>query len=1257
MATTNYKVEKTILMLSSPSAWPDWLADKKLAYQDVWKYVDPEEKELPAPPKEPSPEIGSGSFAQYQWHHMQYTKVNTRLQELSVEISRTVDQKYRDIIRNTILAKEQLRILSDKASPTSDDEKLKLLDKYRQLQKPPAKRRVDQWITEWPRVVGLGIKAGLTELQGTAPAQAFIEAVARMLPDWANIKRTRFVEQVVAKQEVTGLERLCEELSYELQMRSPGEWGYSVNAASLEVAEETPSITEASNEQSATPGRKRKAMDQGPEATQESRKQQKAYKVPDQPCPCGKLHFWRSCWYLNPWQESKRKGWRPARRIQQIIDDWLQDDYNKQKLEEHKAIWQKEHEEKQADQGPIRIDGKAQATRAATFAVSLVASTLAVLAAGLATEAPEDRESLRDRWILDPGSDIHVINSEQWPTWRRQRLGGGERIRTGKSLVEITAWGSVTIRANTPQGLREIELTEVAFVDGFVTNLIGLARCRQQGVHFDSGRDLLYRKSGEVLAYLKFDGGHWLVDADPQARPMAQSWMVAAAWRPSTVRSEAVTTAAKAHKVMGHPGREILKRLTQATTGLQLVDAPDRPASDPPETCETCLESKLQKQISRVTSNNRATAPFQRLSIDLISLGHRKHRAEDLSGMATVIAHAVDEYTKWHEVEALTYKNKDSLSQWLLRLLRRIERGFNYPVRVIRSDNEKGFGSTLAEITAELGIGLEYTAPHTPEQNGHAEQAGGHLTMVARSLGIGGSLPEALADELYKTAAYLLNRTPTRSLGWKTPYEVVHGTKPYIGHLRPIGCKAFVLNHNIKRGDKLRSRALIGWLTGYDAATIYRVWLPTKDRVVRVRDVLFDTEKYFHKYAEYADEAVFQDVLRIAVLPADEPEGPLSVADLLPQRQRKHKDSFPHIAELLGKGGGAVGDQLVSNQYLPSPAITEFDIQFDHEANGLVPSTNRSSAEVSRSDCSKPEAANQDLSAQRRVENLIQRSQQEVDHLCASEQDALLSSQASLSSGAAAETVGTQEPSGEASAYVPDRRNNNAPRRRTLEFSEDNIIQGPRKRVRKERDDHSSFTAVLRQCADGDDGGREAYFHSFATALRPQGLPEVRIHQSQLPKEPQSYQELGRHPHGPQFVEAARKEHSDLWRMGCFERLKQGSHLRPVDGEVLPLMWVFTYKLDEDGYLVKHKARLVIRGDLQDPYLYGDTYAATMAGKAFRAIIAIANRFDLELMQYDAPNAFLNSKIDRLLYVEAPPGFRQDDAFLKILKALYSTLR
>ena len=59
---------------------------------------------------------------------------------------------------------------------------------------------------------------------------------------------------------------------------------------------------------------------------------------------------------------------------------------------------------------------------------------------------------------------------------------------------------------------------------------------------------------------------------------------------------------------------------------------------------------------------------------------------------------------------------------------------------------------------------------------------------------------------------------------------------------------------------------------------------------------------------------------------------------------------------------------------------------------------------------------------------------------------------------------------------------------------------------------------------------------------------------------------------------------------------------------------------------MKHKARLVVQGDLQ-PKTDKDTYAATLAARVFRVIIALYAYFDLEAKQLDAVNAFGNSKL------------------------------
>ena len=111
---------------------------------------------------------------------------------------------------------------------------------------------------------------------------------------------------------------------------------------------------------------------------------------------------------------------------------------------------------------------------------------------------------------------------------------------------------------------------------------------------------------------------------------------------------------------------------------------------------------------------------------------------------------------------------------------------------------------------------------------------------------------------------------------------------------------------------------------------------------------------------------------------------------------------------------------------------------------------------------------------------------------------------------------------------------------------------------------------------------------------------------------------------GAQFNKAIIKEWTSLRKKGCFKKTDKTK--ATADAGVLSLMYVFTYKIREDGYFPSFKAHLVIRSDLEDPL--ENTYAATLAICNFQALILIANYFDLELKQYNTPTAFLNAKLN-----------------------------
>ena len=84
------------------------------------------------------------------------------------------------------------------------------------------------------------------------------------------------------------------------------------------------------------------------------------------------------------------------------------------------------------------------------------------------------------------------------------------------------------------------------------------------------------------------------------------------------------------------------------------------------------------------------------------------------------------------------------------------------------------------------------------------------------------------------------------------------------------GCKTYTLVKQIKRGDKLAPRALIGHLVGYDSTNIYRIWIPSLRKVIRTRDVTFDENSFYNPKGENIDYLLrdaLEDTIQAISLP------------------------------------------------------------------------------------------------------------------------------------------------------------------------------------------------------------------------------------------------------------------------------------------------------------------------------------------------------------------------------------------------------
>ena len=74
----------------------------------------------------------------------------------------------------------------------------------------------------------------------------------------------------------------------------------------------------------------------------------------------------------------------------------------------------------------------------------------------------------------------------------------------------------------------------------------------------------------------------------------------------------------------------------------------------------------------------------------------------------------------------------------------------------------------------EEGFIYKVTASNIPAQNGPAERSRGMIMKKAKALRIEVKLLKNLWLELFKSAIYIINRTPTKQLGWLMSLKVLN---------------------------------------------------------------------------------------------------------------------------------------------------------------------------------------------------------------------------------------------------------------------------------------------------------------------------------------------------------------------------------------------------------------------------------------------------------------------------------------------------
>jgi hypothetical protein len=113
----------------------------------------------------------------------------------------------------------------------------------------------------------------------------------------------------------------------------------------------------------------------------------------------------------------------------------------------------------------------------------------------------------------------------------------------------------------------------------------------------------------------------------------------------------------------------------------------------------------------------------------------------------------------------------------------------------------------------------------------------------------------------------------------------------------------------------------------------------------------------------------------------------------------------------------------------------------------------------------------------------------------------------------------------------------------------------------------------------------------------------------------------------------------------------------PVGHRPITLKWVFKLKKNEAGEVVKHKARIVACGFIQQEGInYDDVFAPVAHIESIRILLALVAQERWCVHHMDVKLAFLNGDLKEEVYVRQPPEFiiaGQEGKVLRLRKALY----
>ena len=411
-----------------------------------------------------------------------------------------------------------------------------------------------------------------------------------------------------------------------------------------------------------------------------------------------------------------------------------------------------------------------------------------------------------DSWIIDTGATDHMVHSVSQFTTITSIVNTYVYLPNGDQAL-VTHVGTVHISST-------LVLKDELCIPSFGFNLISVSKLTKTLfcclIFFGNCCFIQDLAQWSMIGQGRESNGLYLLDSSHQQRSTALS----------ATSTNPFSSTELWHNRLGHPSFSKLQLLK----GVVNIDVSNKTTC-----CDVCHFSK-QKRLPFPISTHISSAPFDLIHCDLWG-PFATCTIEGYKYFLTI----VDDFSRCTWVYLLKLKSD---TQFVIpNFANMVKTQFNISIKTIRSDNGTEF--YLKDFFHSNGILHQLTCVDTPQQNAIVERKHQHILNVARALKFQSHVPLCFWGDCILTAVHLINRVPSKSLGNKTPYEMLFHSPPSYTHLRCFGCLCFIStssSHRHKFAPRSRKCVFLGYPHGIKG---YKVLDLATNSVYISRDIVF----------------------------------------------------------------------------------------------------------------------------------------------------------------------------------------------------------------------------------------------------------------------------------------------------------------------------------------------------------------------------------------------------------------------------------